>query len=87
MVPVHDELDVLVKMEVMSIDSLNVTAMVVPIETDVVSSAGETELTDGAVVSSLLPVVNPVEVSYWEPIDAPELYLTSDVTRILYVGE
>ena len=64
MVPVHDELDVLVEMEVVSIDSLNVTAMVVPIETDVVPSAGETELTDGAVVSGALPVVKPVEVSY-----------------------
>ena len=49
MVPVHDKLDVLV--EVVSIDSLNVTAMVVSIETDVVPLAGDTELTDGAVMS------------------------------------
>ena len=81
--PVHEELKLLAEMEVVSIDSLNVTTMVVPNETEVVPSAGDTALTDGVVVSGALPVVNPEEVSYWKLIDVPELSFTSDVTRIL----
>jgi hypothetical protein len=50
--------------EALSIASEKVTAMILFNETDVSESAGEVDETVGAVVSTVVPVVNPLEVSY-----------------------
>ena len=50
MVPVRDELEVLLEIGVVSIDSSDVTAMFVQTEADVVPSSCKTELTEDAVV-------------------------------------
>ena len=50
--------------EVVSIASEKVTEMFELIETEVSESAGEVDVTVGAVVSTVVPVVNPFEVSY-----------------------
>jgi hypothetical protein len=53
MVPVRDELEVLLEIGVVSIDSSDVTAMFVQTEADVVPSSCKTELTEDAVVFRL----------------------------------
>ena len=64
MVPEQEVPDELVVTEEVSIASEKITEMVVLVETEVSESAGEVEETVGAVVSAVVAVVNPLEVSY-----------------------
>ena len=56
--------DVFVVTEALSIASEKVTEMVLFNKTEESESAGEVEETVGAVVSTVVTVVNPLEVSY-----------------------
>ena len=82
-VPEQEVPDELVVTEVVSIVSEKVTEMLSLIETEVWLSVGEVEEIIGGVVSGWVPVVNPLEVSYWPLMEFPELSCTPVVTLIL----